>query len=193
MPYVNVWCTQTFLPDRETVLEDMAERDVQYWCYPNKSCGENDHTPVRGARMTYGYGFWRSGFVALIPWIYSSTTSDPLNYLTGSTMDFLVRHEPDGTPMPVTLWEAFREGQDDYRYVYTLEQWVARAQSSGDADAAAAAERAERELDWIWERIQVLPRYQYDGLWPAGDFNAYRWVVAEQILQLQSALGQVGE
>ena len=56
-PYVNVWCTQTLLPDRQTVLADMAARDVQYWCYPNKSCGENDHTTVRGARMTYGYGF----------------------------------------------------------------------------------------------------------------------------------------
>jgi hypothetical protein len=186
VPHVNVWCTQTFLPDREEVLADMAARDVQYWCYPNKSCGENDHTTVRGARMTYGYGFWRSGFVALIPWIYSSTTSDPLNYLTGSAMDFLVRHEPDGTPMPVTLWEAFREGHDDYRYLYTLEQLIARARASGDTDAAAAADEAQQELDWIWDRINVLPRYQYDGLWPATDFNAYRWIIAEQILKLQS-------
>ena len=186
MPHVNVWCTQTFLPDQRTVLADMAARDVQYWCYPNKSCGECDHTTVRGARMTYGYGFWRSGFVALIPWIYSSTTSDPLNYLTGTTMDFLVRHEPDGTPMPVTLWEAFREGHDDYRYLYTLEQLIAKARASGDADVAAAADRAQQELDWIWDRINVLPRYQYDDLWPASDFNAYRWIIAEQILKLQS-------
>ena len=138
--------------------------------------------------MTYGYGFWRSGFVALIPWIYSSTTSDPMNYLTGSTMDFLVRHEPDGTPMPVTLWEAFREGQDDYRYIYTLEQLIAQARASRDADATAAADEAQRELERIWDSIDVLPRYQYDGLWPASDFDAYRWIVAEQILQLQSAL-----
>lgn len=187
-PYVNVWCTQTFLPDRQTVLADMAARDVQYWCYPNKSCGENDHTPVRGARMTYGYGFWRSGFVALIPWIYSATTSDPLNYLTGSTMDFLVRHEPDGTPMPVILWEAFREGHDDYRYIYTLQQLIAKARAAKDPHVVAAADEAENELDWIWNRINVLPRYQYDGLWPAADFDAYRWVIAEQILKLQDAL-----
>jgi hypothetical protein len=191
-PYVNVWCTQTFLPERQTVLADMAARDVQYWCYPNKSCGENDHTTVRGARMTYGYGFWRSGFVALIPWIYSSTTSDPMNYLTGAAMDFLVRHEPDGTPMPVTLWEAFREGQDDYRYVYTLEQLIAEARGSGDADAARVAAQAQRELDWIWEQIDVQPRYQYDDLWPAGDFDGYRWIVAEQILELQAKLGRSG-
>ncbi|MFW6438276.1 MAG: hypothetical protein ACOCZ7_04600, partial [Armatimonadota bacterium] len=188
MPHVNVWCTQTFLPDRETVLADMAARDVQYWCYPNKSVGECDHTPLRGARMTYGFGFWRSGFVALIPWIYSSTTSDPMNYLTGATMDFLVRHEPDGTPMPVMLWEALREGRDDYLYIYTLEQLIEEARAAGDANAVAAADRAQDELDYIWQNINVLPRYQYDGLWPAGDFDAYRWLIAEQIMNIQDAL-----
>ncbi len=187
-PFVNVWCTQTFLPDRETVLADMAARDVEYWCYPNKSCGENDHTPVRGARMSYGYGFWRSGFVALIPWIYSYDRGSPWNYLTGSTMDFLVRHAPDGTPIPVTLWEAFREGHDDYRYIYTLQQLIEQARASGDADAVAAADKAQAELDYVWNNINVLPRYQYDGLWPAGDFDACRWIIAEQIMKVQDAM-----
>lgn len=188
MPHVNVWCTQTFLPDRETVLADMAARDVQYWCYPNKSCGECDHTTIRGGRMTYGFGFWRSGFVALIPWIYSSTTSDPLNYLTGSTMDFLVRHEPGGAPMTVAIWESYREGKDDYRYIYTLERLIEEARGSGNAEAVAAANEAQRELDYVWDSINVLPRYQYDGLWPAGDFDAYRWLIAEQIMKVQDAM-----
>jgi len=187
MPVINVWCTQPFLPDRETVLADMAARDVQYWCYPNKSCGENDHTTVRGGRMTYGFGFWRSGFVALIPWIYSSTTSDPLNYLTGAAMDFLVRHEPGGAPMSVAIWESYREGHDDYRYVYTLEQLIAAARASGNAGAMAAADEAQRELDFVWDSIKVQDRYMYDGLWPAGDFNVYRWIIAEQIMKLQDA------
>ncbi|MCD6360143.1 MAG: hypothetical protein J7M38_04700, partial [Armatimonadetes bacterium] len=101
MPFVNVWCCQPFNPDRDTVLADMAARDVQYWCYPNHVAGENDHTPVAGARMTFGFGFWRSGFVTLIPWIYSSSAGDQFNYLTSSSMDFMNRHEPDGTPIPV--------------------------------------------------------------------------------------------
>lgn len=187
-PVINVWCTQLFRPDRETVLADMAARDVQYWCYPNKSCGENDHTTVRGGRMTYGFGFWRSGFVALIPWIYSATTSDPLNYLTGATMDFLVRSEPDGTPMSVAIWESYREGHDDYRYVYTLQQLIAQARAAGTAGAVAAAEEAQRELDFVWSAIEVQDRYMYDNLWPAGDFNVYRWIIAEQIMKLQDAL-----
>jgi len=65
---------------------------------------------------------------------------------------------------------------------------VAKAQDSGNPSAIEAAGRAQRELDWIWDSITVLPRYQYDDLWPAGDFNAYRWVVAEQILAVQRYL-----
>ena len=45
-PYVDVWCTQPFAPDRETVLADTKARGVEYWCYPNHVNGENDHTPV---------------------------------------------------------------------------------------------------------------------------------------------------
>lgn len=188
-PLVDVWCTQPFAPDRETVLKDSAERGVEYWCYPNHVAGENDHTPVAGARMTFGFGFWRSGFRTLIPWIYSATIGDPFNYLTSSAMDFMNRQEPDGTPMPVALWEAYREGYDDYRYVYTLEQLIEKAKASDDAAAGTAAAGAEKELRYIWDSIQVQTKYKYDDLWPAHDFDVYRWIVAEQILNLQRALG----
>ncbi len=144
-PLIDVWCTQPFAPDRETIQADMQARKVEYWCYPNHVNGENDHTPVAGARMTYGFGFWRSGFLTLIPWIYSSSTGDPFNYLDGSSMDFFNRHEPDGTPIPVAMWEAYREGYDDYRYVYTLEQLIAEAKKRPQArcqQAAAAAPSA---------------------------------------------------
>ncbi len=107
-PWVDVWCTQPFAPDRETILADMKARKVEYWCYPNHVNGENDHTPVTGSRMTYGFGFWRSGFLTLIPWIYQANIGDPWNYLDGSSMDFFNRSEPDGTPIPVAMWEAYR-------------------------------------------------------------------------------------
>ncbi|NLO07470.1 MAG: hypothetical protein GX131_16695, partial [candidate division WS1 bacterium] len=77
---------------------------------------------------------------------------------------------------------------DDYRYIYTLEQLIAQARGSGNAAAVAAADEAQRELDFIETSITVMPRYQYDELWPAGDFDGYRWIVAEQIMKLQDAL-----
>jgi len=187
-PYVDVWCTQPFDPDRETVLNDSRERGVEYWCYPNHVAGENDHTPVAGARMTYGFGLWRSGFRTLIPWIYQSSISDPFNYLDGSAMDFMNRSAPDGAPIPVTLWEAYREGYDDYRYIYTLEQLITEASQSGQPRPKAAAKQAEEELRSVWDAIEVQTKYKYDDLWAPEEFDVYRWIVASQILELQEAL-----
>ena len=187
-PFVDVWCTQPFAPDRETVLADTKARKVEYWCYPNHVNGENDHTPVTGARMTYGFGFWRSGFHTLIPWIYSASSGDPNNYLDGSAMDFFNRHEADGTPVPVAMWEAYREGWDDHRYIYTLEQLITAAKRSGNPAATEAAAQAARELRFIWDSIRVQAKYKDTGLWSPAEFNVYRWLIAQQILELQEVM-----
>ncbi|MFA6544371.1 MAG: hypothetical protein WCS99_08085 [Limisphaerales bacterium] len=187
-PYIDVWSTQPFAPDREAVLADTKARKVEYWCYPNHVAGENDHTPVAGARMTYGFGFWRSGFRALIPWIYSSSSGDQFNYLDAEYMDFFNRQEPDGTPVPVALWEAYREGYDDYRYIYTLERLIDEARRSAKPAAQRAAETAARELASVWNSIRVQPKYKNDDLWSPAEFDVYRWIVAQQILAVQAAL-----
>lgn len=184
-PYIDVWCTQPFLPTREEILKDKAARKVDYWCYPNHVNGENDHTTVNGARMTYGFGFWRSGFTTLIPWIYRADVGNPWNYLDGSSSDFFNRTEDSGRPIPVTMWEAYREGYDDYRYVYTLEQLIAKGRKQG-GKAAQAATAAQKELDWVWKQIRVQEKYKWDDLWEPREIDVYRWIVAEQILKLQS-------
>ncbi|MCL4206971.1 MAG: hypothetical protein KJ000_31195 [Pirellulaceae bacterium] len=183
-PYVDVWCCQPFVWDHDTIRRLSREKNVEFWCYPNHISGENDHTPVRGARMTWGFGFWRSGFRTLIPWIYQSSSGDPWNYLDGSSMDFFNRSTPEGEPIPVTLWEAYREGIDDGRYVYTLQQAIARAKQRGGQAAERAAE-AQRELAYVWDAIQVLEKYKHDDLWSGEAFDAYRWLLATQIMALQ--------
>ena len=187
-PFVDVWCTQTFLPDRDTVVADMKARGVEYWCYPNDISGENDHTPVAGARMTYGFSFWRSGFRRLIPWMYQDITGDPFNYLDGRMQDFMVRSEPDGTPIPVALWEAYREGYDDLRYIYSLQQAIARAKASPSAEVQQEAAQAEKALDSIWNAIPVRPQYQYRGFWSPEEMDVCRWLIAERLERLTKLL-----
>jgi len=182
-PYVDIWCCQPFALGRETVLADMKARGVEYWCYPNHISGENDHTPTIGARMTYGFGFWQSGYRCLIPWIYQSMAGDPWSYLDASTSDFFNRTADDGTPIPVTLWEAYREGIDDHRYLFTLETAIARAEAAGRRESAS---RAREVVARIVAEMRVQPKYKQDGLWSAGTFDAWRWALAEQILALQA-------
>jgi len=186
-PYVDVWCCQPFVFGHRRIRELSEQKNVEFWCYPNHISGENDHTPVRGARMTWGFGFWKSGFRALIPWIYQASIGDPWNYLDGTAMDFFNRSTPEGRPIPVTLWEAYREGIDDGRYLYTLKQFAAEGRKRGGLAAERAAE-AEKELQFVWNAIEVQEKYKYDGLWSGADFDAYRWLLASQILTLQKAL-----
>ena len=182
-PHVDVWCCQPFSLGREAVLSDMRERGVEYWCYPNHISGENDHTPTLGARMTYGFGFWQSGYRALIPWIYQASGGDPWNYLDYNTQDFFNRTGDDGAPIPVTLWEAYREGIDDHRYVHTLQNQIARVAAAGHNAEAAGAQSV---LDQILETMNVQTKYKNDGLWSPETFNAWRWMLAEKILALQN-------
>jgi hypothetical protein len=188
-PWVDVWCCQPFVFGVEKIRRLSREKNIEFWCYPNHISGENDHTPVRGVRMTWGFGFWKSGFKTLIPWIYQSSGGDPWNYLDGTSMDFFNRSTPDGEPIPVAMWEAYREGIDDGRYLYTLQQLVAEAKAAG-GPAAEKAEAARRELDFVWNAIEVQEKYKYDGLWSGPDFDAYRWLLASKILELEAALSE---
>jgi len=137
--------------------------------------------------MTWGFGFWKSGFRTLTPWIYQADIGDPWNYLDGTAMDFMNRSTPDGEPIPVTLWEAYREGIDDGRYIYTLEQLVDESKKRGGR-AAELARQAAKELAFVWDAIVVQEKYKYDGLWSGRDFDAWRWLLASQILRLLESL-----
>jgi hypothetical protein len=175
-PHIDVWCCQPFSLGRESVLADMKARGVEYWCYPNHISGENDHTPTLGARMTYGFGFWQSGYRCLIPWIYQADIGDPWNYLDGSAQDFFNRTA-----------EAYREGIDDHRYLFTLENTIARAEAAGLSEDAA---QARAVIERLKASLEVQPKYKNDGLWSAETFNAWRWALAEQIMRLQTVLDQ---
>ena len=99
-------------------------------------------------------------------------------------MDFFNRSTPDGEPIPVAMWEAYREGIDDGRYLYTLERLIAEKANRGGRAAQIAAE-AKKEVEFVWNAIEVQEKYKYDGLWSGPDFDAYRWLLASKILELE--------
>ena len=209
-PFIDVWCNQPFKPDYETIQAGAKTRPgVEYWCYPNHVCIENDHTRVIGARMTYGFGFWRSGYKGLIPWGYQGNSGSPWNYLDGADSDKFIRTADDGSPVPVVMWEAFREGIDDMRYITTLEHLIERAKAAGRDDLAKAG---RDDLDSIWNSIKVQEKYKDDGAWPnkhvnankppvtpvggrpengmwaPAVFDANRWTIASRIIEIQQEL-----
>ena len=82
------------------------------------------------------------------------------------------------------MWEAYREGLDDGRYLYTLRQLVDEGKRAGGPSVELALQ-AEEELRSLWDSIDVQEKYKYDDLWSGPDFDAHRWLLASWILRLQ--------
>lgn len=180
-PYVDVWCSQPYsIPYEKIVAQDR----YQYWCYPNHNAGEIKDRRVmcKGGRMTYGFGFWRSGYTTLIPWHWAWTPSpDQFDYLRGSHSGCGQRIGDDGEVIPAVYWECFREGRDDTRYIYTLQQAVFEREGSGDPQCRRLVESGKALLQEMWDAIAVQQKYLAHGMWPSAEFNARRWRTALMI------------
>ena len=183
-PYIDIWCSQPYsVPYEKIVAQDRYE----YWCYPNHNAGEIKDRRVmcKGGRMTYGFGFWRSGYTTLIPWNWNWTPGDDqFDYLRGSRSGCGQRIDEDGEVIPAVYWECFREGNDDARYVYTLQQAVFQREGSPNADCRRAVAEAKKLLQDTWDAIDVQQKYLADGMWPSEEFNTRRWLLAQAIAKL---------
>lgn len=180
-PYVDVWCSQPYAIGYQQII---AQESHEYWSYPNHIAGElkNRRVMCKGGRMTYGFGFWRSGYTTLIPWHWSWTMPpDPFDYLRSRQSGCGMRIDEAGEIIPPIYWECFREGRDDARYLYTLQQAVFEREASTDQQCLQQVAGAKALLQENWDAIQVQQRYLSEDMWPSEEFNARRWRLATMI------------
>jgi len=190
--WVDVWCSAWFSEDREGVARARAKGQV-FWCYPNfVAC--NRGVP-NGARMTYGFAFWRSGYSCLIPWHYQAVCGNPFNDFDSTYGDWCCAYPgPDG-PIPTQRWEAMREGIDDYRYIYTLQELLARAEKR--QHSTRSVREAREYLKALHDRVPLRKTYVERrgkslaecGLWTFGEYQAARRALADQILAVGREVG----
>jgi hypothetical protein len=178
-PFVDFWCSQPFAVSYERAIAGKSG----YWCYPNHIAGEiKDHTVMRrGGRMTYGFGFWRSGYTVLIPWHWRwQAGPDPFDYLRGSSVSGCGnRLDENGELIPATYWECFREGMDDARYLYTLQSALAEREGAGNNTTLGRLVKEGNDLlQEIWSSIRLRDRYLDTGFRAPEDFDHYRWRLA---------------
>lgn len=183
-PYLDIWCSQPYSIAYDRIV---SQKRYEYWCYPNHNAGEikDRRTMCKGGRMTYGFGLWRSGYTTLIPWHWCwPSEPDPFDYLRGRFSGCGQRVDDRGEVIPAVYWECFREGYDDERYLYTLQQTIVERENSQDQACQAAVREGRRLLQETWDAIQVQPRYLADGMWPSEEFNTIRWLLAAQTARL---------
>lgn len=165
-------------------------------------------------RYVAGWFQLAAGISGCYNWAYMSWGGSPYNdndHRSGTWMHVYppLGDEPGG---PSTGWIGAREGIDDYRYVHTLRQAIARALASDNAAARQAATEAQAELDRLIASITYSPRVRngakwtrsetradgtktiggtlkLDNGWSHADYGVHRWVVAEQTMRVLTALG----
>ena len=130
--------------------------------------------------MTYGFGLWRSGYTLLIPWTWRSSRADYLEIGSAGGN----RIAEDGSIIPAIYWEAFREGIDDAKYVYTLQKAIVNRENANDKNCLRLVEEGRTLIQEIWDNIPVQTKYLANNVWDPREFDGYRWQMAKMIEKL---------
>ena len=130
--------------------EQLRTSGDEAWCYYNPRSVEV--TP-EWQRIVNGFWLWLGPMTTHCPWIYNSYHGDPLDDADGFDFGYAF---PVGDEIVATrLWEGYREGVDDVRYLSTLESLVARRKA--DAGKADAVREAQAFLDGLRKRLLAVP------------------------------------
>ncbi len=143
-------------------------------------------------RFQAGWHFWRMhGFAKHQETVFYIKFNGPRILLPWNYNTCLVYPAPDGGLRPTLRLLNYRDGRDDYLYMYTLEKAIERAKVRGQQDSQAVRE-AEAFLAEMEEYIYLDPRMYHakkaDAIegtaeiksseWNAVSFERYRWLTA---------------
>ena len=158
-------------------------RKIEYWCYPNDNAYQikDPYVMCHGGRMTYGLGYWRSGFHCIIPWIWRSSTDLRLTNGGGNLMT-----PEDGKLYMTTYWECFRLGVDDLRYIYTLQDAITRRENSRSKKVLQAVLEANKLLQDVWNSICPQSAYLRENLLSHAELDGIRAEIALMLLKLKA-------
>jgi glycosyl hydrolase family 123 len=159
---VDAWCSQPYALPYDKVISD---KRYQYWSYPNHNAGELKDRIImqKGGRMTYGFGLWRSGYTTLIPWHWRwlPNRDDQFDYLRGRRplSGCGARMDENQEIIPAVYWEAFREGYDDLRYLYTLQEVIVQRKGTKNQQCQKLIKDGGRLIQAIWDSIEPQTKY----------------------------------
>lgn len=164
--------------EQEQVFLDKGKKYMRY--------GNGYNFNPRTSRTLSGYGFWQRPAVAMYYYHYRYIVGDPMNPLDGTARDFVLTYpSPDG-PVDAIDFEAIREGNNDLRYIRTMEVWMEKAKQT--KKATAAVEQGEAILKEITASNPAYNQYDLVGV-PNEKYHEWRSRMAGVIIGLQRELG----
>lgn len=156
------------------------------------------------------YGMWNAkiGAKCLTSWTYqwiggpaSKGPFDAFCGMPGNGAGYFYSFPTTDGLLPSIGWEGVREGIDDQKYFYTLQQRIARARESGNAKAKELADKAETEVNRTLDSLDINQanvvnaeaiRTQSNAM-AGADLDRFRRLCIRHILRLREALGKRGQ
>ncbi|MFQ5594736.1 MAG: hypothetical protein ACE5HA_11375, partial [Anaerolineae bacterium] len=192
--FYNGWSVDFWMPlhpFEEIAADAAASGDRLAFYYNTRGLGGRPEF----SRATWGIYAWNSPFAEQGVWTYHHFVGDPYDDSDGHAGDLAYAY-PDpardyAPTLPTLRWEGVREGLDDLRYIYTLEQTMQAAQ--GDPSKSDALARAEALL----EQLRAdLNRYGPEArgimaYFEPDDYARYRREIAQAITDLHSGYALV--
>lgn len=208
-PYANYLNYNGRLPNEEEILY-AHQNGKNVWYY------NNDESGCQPEIMRYGAGFllWKSKIDGMFNWEYGVANGSAYDDLDGR--DFIASYyPPEGhrTGGPTPGWEGFREGVDDYKYLFTLSEVIKQARNSMSQEVRTKTTKVEEQFHQLMDTIYFhhdlrnSAHWRYKKSLPNGqeafqgplkiengwDFESYqdaRWRIAQFIMQLKDYMDQ---
>ncbi|MDO9542294.1 MAG: hypothetical protein Q7J98_08230 [Kiritimatiellia bacterium] len=201
----DAWiCAAMNLNDHMRKLADKKKKIL--WSY---DCALAPTDPLT-SRHYFGFHVWRTGANGASLWHYSpgGSTRFGLSVKDWDSYNPDYQHPFDfafcapAGPIPSVGWEGVREGVDDYRYIFTLEDYIARAETAGKSSLAETGKQLLKELRSkinpenyrkAWEVTRGTIGYGYVRPAPEPqltiqDYDAYRERIAQEIIKISKGL-----
>jgi len=219
-PFVDVFCVRFstrslwYVDKWDEMQKRAAKEGREIWSYN----ADNAILFAQPAMKRFAYGwFFRSlgkYCTGQINYTYFITRESPYTDLDGDSVDFCYIY-PAGQGHAggcAIDFEAIREGNDDMRYITTLENRIALAKKKGLASEAAAAEKVLKQLaasfdfgrefvgksvflnssfEKSWEdkgRRFASGRYNLPNGWTFEDYHNAREKIAAEIIKMDKVL-----
>lgn len=211
-PYLDYRCYNligyTALKNEEITAKKRKETldagDVFWYygtgCYVNGGIIQDGN--IIANRFMGGFFLWRSKATGCWAWTFMrqhAKSQDPYNDFDGFSSEREIKDmmivypaiAPDVGFTPTLQWEGIRKGIDDYRYLYTLSEYIQKAKDSGQSKLVEQAGQIEKQLNQMIDSLpwQHAQRNQYPtGAITNSDMEKYRKHITDWIILLNEKL-----
>lgn len=184
----------------------LKELNLKYWLIGG-GCYTGEEGGLMPNRYKCGFLFYKTNAEGCISWTYQrplkDKKGDPYNDFDtlasykGQQKEYGITYPSknksrDEVSIFTLQWEGIREGIEDYKYVYTLKEFIRKAEISNNETLQKAAADAKEKLQWMLDSIP------WTGDYTTTKFDNHmatkiRWALAQEIMRLKKMLETNGD